>query len=51
MIIGCSSELIDNYLNHAKNSGDKTFMGTVVKGLTRKLMDTQNGVLYGRDSY
>jgi len=26
VIIGCSSELIDNYLNHAKNSGDKTFM-------------------------
>jgi hypothetical protein len=25
-------------------------MGSVVKGLTRKIMDTQNGVLYGRNS-
>jgi len=44
------NELIDNEWNHAENNGGKTFMGTVVKGLTRKLMDTQNGVLYGRDS-
>jgi len=43
-------ELIDNEWNHAENSGGKTFMGSVVKGLTRKLMDTQNKVLYGRDS-
>ena len=44
------NELIDNEWNHAENSGGKTFMGSVVKGLTRKLMDTQNGVLYGPDS-
>ena len=44
------NELIDNEWNHAENNGGKTFMGSVVKGLTRKLMDTQNGVLYGRDS-
>ena len=44
------SDLIDNEWNHAEENGGKTFMGKVVKGLTRKLMDTQNGVLYGRDS-
>ena len=44
------NELIDNEWNHAENNGGKTFMGNVVKGLTRKVMDTQNGVLYGRDS-
>ena len=44
------NELIDNEWQHAENNGGKTFMGKVVKGLTRKVMDTQNGVLYGRDS-
>ena len=44
------SDLIDHEWNHAENSDSKTFMGSVVKGLTRKLMDTQNGVLYGRNS-
>jgi len=44
------NELIDHEWNHAENSGGKTFLGSVVKGLTRKIMDTQNGVLYGRDS-
>ena len=43
-------DLIDHEWNHAEKAGGKTFMGTVVKGLTRKLMDTQNGVLYGRDN-
>ena len=43
-------DLIDHEWNHAEKSGGKTFMGDVVKGLTRKLMDTQNGVLYGKDS-
>ena len=43
-------ELIDNEWNHAENTDGKTFMGSVVKGLTRKVMDTQNKVLYGRDS-
>ncbi len=44
------NDLIDNEWQHAENNGGKTFMGKVVKGLTRKVMDTQNGVLYGRDS-
>lgn len=44
------NELIDNEWQHAENNGGKTFMGKVVKGLTRKVMNTQNGVLYGRDS-
>jgi len=44
------NELIDHEWNHAENNGGKTFLGSVVKGLTRKIMDTQNGVLYGRDS-
>ena len=41
-------DLIDQEWNHAENSGGKTFMGDVVKGFTRKLMDTQNPVLYGK---
>jgi hypothetical protein len=44
------NDLIDNEWQHAENNGGKTFMGKVIKGLTRKVMDTQNGVLYGRDS-
>ena len=44
------SDLIDHEWNHAESNDGKTFMGSVVKGLTRKLMDTQNGVLYGRNS-
>ena len=43
-------DLIEHEWNHSEKSGGKTFMGDVVKGLTRKLMDTQNGVLYGKDS-
>ena len=41
-------ELIESEWSHAENSGGKTFMGTVVKGITRKIMDTQNGLLYGK---
>ena len=41
-------ELIDSEWNHAEANGGKTFMGDVVKGLTRKLMDTQNPLLYGK---
>ena len=44
------SELIENEWKDAEKNGGKTFMGTVVKGLTRKIMDTQNGLLYGKDS-
>jgi len=43
-------DLIDHEWNHAEKNDGKTFMGSVVKGLTRKIMDTQNGLLYGRDS-
>ena len=40
-------DLIEGEWNHAEQNGGKTFMGKVVKGLTRKIMDTQNGLLYG----
>jgi len=41
-------DLIDHEWKHAEASGGKTFMGNVVKGVTRKLMDTQNPLLYGK---
>jgi hypothetical protein len=41
-------DLIDHEWRHAETQGGHTFMGKVVKGVTRKLMDTQNKVLYGR---
>lgn len=41
-------ELIDHEWNHAEKSGGSTFMGKVVKGLTRTIMDTQNSLLYGK---
>lgn len=40
-------DLIEGEWNHAEQNGGKTFMGKVVQGLTRKIMDTQNGLLYG----
>lgn len=42
-------DLIEHEWKNAELNGGKTFMGDVVKGLTRKLMDTQNRVLYGKD--
>ena len=42
------SDLIDSEWNHAEKSKGLTFLGPVVKGLTRKLMDSQNGLLYGK---
>ena len=42
------SDLIEQEWKHAEENDGKTFMGSVVKGLTRKLMDTQNGLLYGQ---
>ena len=42
-------DLIDHEWNHAEKNGGKTFMGNVVKGLTRSIMNTQNKVLYGND--
>ena len=41
-------DLIDHEWKHAETSGGKTFMGNVLKGVTRKLMDTQNPLLYGK---
>ncbi len=41
-------DLIDHEWNHAESNGGKTFMGNVVRGLTRKIMDTQNTLLYGK---
>jgi hypothetical protein len=43
-------DLIDHEWNHAENSGGKTFMGSVIKGVTRKLMNTQNPLLYGKSN-
>ena len=40
-------DLIEGEWSHAEKTGGKTFMGKVVKGITRKIMDTQNGLLYG----
>ena len=42
------SDLIDAEWNHAEKSKGLTFLGPVVKGLTRKVMDSQNGLLYGK---
>ena len=42
------NNLIDHEWDHAEKNGGKTFMGSVVKGVTRKIMDTQNGLLYGK---
>jgi hypothetical protein len=42
------NDLIEHEWNHAEENGGKTFLGTVVKGLTRQLMDTQNPLLYGK---
>ena len=42
-------ELIDNEWNHSEANGGKTFMGDVISGVTRALVDTQNKVLYGKD--
>ena len=43
------NDLIDYEWDHAEKNGGKTFMGNVVKGLTRSIMNTQNKVLYGND--
>jgi hypothetical protein len=43
------NDLIDHEWNHAEKNNGKTFMGNVVKGLTRSIMNTQNKVLYGND--
>ena len=42
------SDLIEYEWNHAERNGGTTFMGKVMKGVTRKIMDTQNGLLYGK---
>ena len=33
---------------HAEKSGGMTFMGKVIPGITRKIMNTQNALLYGK---
>ncbi len=43
-------DLIDNEWYHAETNGGKTFMGSVVRGVTRKIMDTQNTLLYGKSN-
>ena len=43
------NDLIDHEWDHAEKNRGKTFMGNVVKGLTRSIMNTQNKVLYGND--
>ena len=40
-------DLIDSEWNHSEKNGGKTFLGNVVKGVTRKLMDT-SGALYAK---
>ena len=41
-------ELIEHEWKDAENNGGVTFMGKVMKGLTRTLVDTQNSLLYGK---
>jgi hypothetical protein len=42
--------LIEHEWNHAESNGGKTFMGDVIKGVTRQLMNTQNLLLYGKSN-
>ena len=39
-------DLIEGEWNHAEQNGGKTFMGKVVKGLTRKIMDIRSIALW-----
>jgi hypothetical protein len=48
MPIDFMKELIANEWKDAENNGGLTFLGPVVKGVTKALMDTQNRVLYGK---
>ena len=43
-------DLIEHEWKHAENTGGKTFMGKVIKGVTRQLMNTQNPLLYGNSN-
>lgn len=43
-------DLIEHEWNHAESNGGKTFMGDVIKGVTRQLMNTQNLLLYGKSN-
>ena len=43
-------DLIEHEWNHAESNGGKTFMGDVIKGVTRQLMNTQNSLLYGKSN-
>ena len=49
VFIGFPERAIDSEWNHSEKNGGKTFMGDVISGVTRALVDTQNKVLYGKD--
>ena len=42
------SDLINQEWQDAEENGGMTFLGKVKKGVTRAIMDTQNGALYGK---
>ena len=42
------NDLIEHEWARSESEGGATFMGTVVKGLTRSIMDLQNPLLYGK---
>ena len=44
-------DFIDGEWGHSEKNGGQTFMGSVVKGLTRNIMDLQNGLLYGKRAH
>ncbi len=44
------SDFIENEWKHTEKNGGLTFLGPVIKGLTRKIMDTQNPLMYGDKS-
>ena len=39
-------DFIDSEWSHSEKNNGKTFLGNVVKGVTRNLMDQANGLLY-----
>ena len=45
------TDFIADEWRYAEETGGSTFMGKVVKGVTKAIMNTQNGVLYGNNSH
>ena len=41
-------DFIDGEWKHAEQNGGKTFLGKVVKGVTRQIIGQANGILYGK---